>query len=323
MIARMHTVLPRLFLTCGAALAFALAGNTASAAPEEPMPDGTVGAGDPASKGTTDLEGLDAMGSAAEVEAEEDESKPHDATEFDIGAGGILNTGNSRSLAMTAASNLRIRRTMHQFSANLAGNYGRSALERGGPWLETAKNVQGRVRYDIFFAHRWSAFLMATNRHDVFQGVDYRLNLDPGVAFYAIHKRNHRLWFEAGYDFEYEIRTNEHTLEHDDAGNIVLDDEGRTNRVLAKTESNHAARLFAGYVNKVNERVSLTSGFEYLQSFLDAKRFRMNFELGLASQIKDRFSINTTFTLRYDNEPLPTVEKLDTVTSLLLSYRFF
>ena len=292
-------------------------------AQEPALPAGTGGTQGPATTGSTELEGQGTMATAKEVEELPEDPESLDATEFDLGAGAILNTGNSRSLAMTGTSNFRLRRKMHQASANLAGNYGKAATDKDGPWLDTTRNVQGRVRYDVFFAERWSAFVMATMRNDVFQGLDYRLNVDPGIAFYAIPKKNHRLWFEAGYDFQYEIRTNGAILAKDDAGNIILDDAGNTTRALEKTDINHAARLFAGYVNSVNERVNFTTGFEYLQSFLDGKRFRMNWDVGLSTQIKERLALSTTFTLRYDNSPLPEVEQLDTITALQLTYRFF
>ena len=38
--------------------------------------------------------------------------------------------------------------------------------------------------------------------------------------------------------------------------------------------------------------------------------------------LSQKFSLSTTFTLRYDNNPLPDVEKLDTVTAVNLTYRF-
>ncbi|MBL8946416.1 MAG: DUF481 domain-containing protein, partial [Myxococcales bacterium] len=38
-------------------------------------------------------------------------------------------------------------------------------------------------------------------------------------------------------------------------------------------------------------------------------------------QLTDRFTMGTTFTLRYENQPLPGVVKLDTITSLLIGVR--
>ena len=43
-------------------------------------------------------------------------------------------------------------------------------------------------------------------RRDRFEGLDLRLDLDPGLAYYFINTKKHRLQGEAGYDFQYDIR---------------------------------------------------------------------------------------------------------------------
>jgi putative salt-induced outer membrane protein len=58
-----------------------------------------------------------------------------------------------------------------------------------------------------------------------------------------------------------------------------------------------------------------------LQSFLDGQRFRFNWVNALGVTLTDRFSLATTFTMRYENRPLPGVARLDTITSLLLNVR--
>src|SRR5690606_5006352 len=82
-----------------------------SAQPAE-EPKGTVGTAAPASSGTTEIEGTDQFATSADPSAEET-----DALELQIAAGGIFNTGNSRSLAATVASDFRVRRSIHQFGA--------------------------------------------------------------------------------------------------------------------------------------------------------------------------------------------------------------
>lgn len=294
-------------------------GTTPGPAPTEPVapppPSGTVGSQAAASSGSTELGGQGTFATAAAPAAEESA----DATEFTLSAGGILSTGNARSGAATGGATLRLRRDIHQFSSALAGNYATAAVEDEmtgeSDWEQTVGNVQGRARYDMFFAERWSAFLMATARHDPFQGLDLRLNVDPGVAFYALNKANHRLWFEAGYDFQYDVRS-------DDAIDEAAQDP--TAEPVDKTQTNHAARLFAGYDNRLHEQVVFTSGVEYLQSLVPQQgaRFRLNWDTSLATQLFNQFSLAFTFTLRYENDPLPEVEKLDTVTSLNLVYKF-
>jgi putative salt-induced outer membrane protein len=214
-------------------------------------------------------------------------------------------------LAATSAANFRLRRDIHQFGAVFAGNYAQSAADRDSDIQRTVSNIQGRVRYDIFFAKHWSAFSMVTARHDPFQGLELRLNVDPGIAYWALVKKAHRLWFEAGYDYQFDLRTDE--------ARIVEDEDGiPTGEILRPVRHNHAARLFAGYANHLSEYVTFDTGFEYLQSFLVARRWRINWDLGLTTNITNRFALATTFTMRVDNDPLPNVRKVDTITALNL-----
>ena len=108
-------------------------------------------------------------------------------------------------------------------------------------------------------------------------------------------------------------------------GNPVLDIDGNTQRdpAIDKVFINHAARLYAGYSNKLSDKVSFDTGLEYLQSVIDPKVFRLIYLAGLNTQIVENFSLAVTFALRYENKPLPTVQKLDTVTAVSLAYRFF
>ena len=286
--------------------------------PEPDIPDGT-GVQDAASSGSTDVGG-GGFATAKEKPAEEEASS--DATELDLQFGGIFNTGNSQSLAITGASNFRLRRKAHQAAAAVAGNYGRSVTGDDDKWQTTVGNVQGMVRYDWFAHDRVSLFMMLTGRHDEFQGLDFRLNVDPGVALYALTNPKHRLWFEVGYDFQYDLRTDEAILLYDDDGNPILDMNGDQER-LDKELLNHAVRLFGGYSNRLSEMVTFDTGIEYLQIVLKGRRFRVNWNTALATQIAGKFSLAATFTLRYENDPLPDIKKLDTITDLNLVYRFF
>lgn len=292
--------------------------GSAGAALEDPVPPPSVPKGTveveaaPATKGATEVEGQGKF-AAAELEAIEGE----DATELEISAGGVLATGNAFSAAVTGLGRFRLRRGIHQMAAQAAGNFARAdvsitdAMGRSGTERETTvANVQGMARYDVFFAERWSAFVMATARRDRFQGLDLRFNLDPGVAFHALTDAKHRLWFEAGYDFQYDVRRDE----------ALYDDTGT--QVTEKTQVNHAVRLFAGYNNSLSQRVTFDTGFEYLQSVLVGSRFRLNWVNALTTQLANRVGLSVTFTLRYENEPLPDVVPLDTITAVLLTVRF-
>jgi hypothetical protein len=291
----------------------ALALLAASAGPAAP-PSGTGGTAPPASTGKTELEGAGQFGTAAAIDDDEDT----DATELQIAAGGLLSTGNARALAITSLARFRVRREIHEFRAEMAGNYAQSAIDRDADIEPTVGNVQGRVRYDVFFAKRWSAFGMVTARHDPFQGLDLRMNVDPGVAFYALMKKKHRLWFEAGYDYQFDVRTRDAIILKNEAGDPVRDTAGNTIQVEESYLHNHAVRLFSGYSNHISEQVTFDTGLEYLQSFLLARRWRLNWDVALTTALGKRFSFATTFTMRIDNDPLPGIRKVDTITAFNL-----
>lgn len=289
------------------------------------VPTGTVSAGDATAS-------TEVAGQGTFATADEDARNADDATELEISAGGVLATGNAYAAAVTAQGRLRIRRGIHQFGSQVAANYGRADVElldangisEGIERQTTVANLQGMARYDVFFAKRWSAFLMAVARRDRFQGLDLRLNVDPGIAFYALTKKNHRLWFELGYDFQYDIRREDAVFEDqlvDTDGDGEPDTEQRV-RIAEDTLVNHAVRGFVGYNNALSERVTFDTGLEYLQSVLVGSRFRLNWVNALTVQLGSRVGLGATFTLRYENEPLPDVAKLDTITALLLTVRF-
>lgn len=354
---------PRPHIAVGAAATLAgligLLGHIAPARaqtpPEEPAPPpaadtrvetpkGTVGGQAAASSGAVNLDDAKFATTAAPAP---DVTR---ATELDISAGGLFNSGNARSLALTAGGRLRVRRKIHEFSAGLVGNYGRAATQ-STPSQDTASNVQGRLRYDVFFHPRISAFAMVTARFDPFLALQSRVRVDPGLAFYVLQEAKHRLWGELGYDFQHDARR-VHAEKQDCvvAGALVTDGcyelrvpnvpQGMGARVVDRSLGVHSLRLFGGYVNQLSEIVSFTTGLEYIQPLSPLRssdvdppkpdqpvesRLRMwvNWDAALNVQVHKALSFATTFTLRYDNAPLPGIRRLDTITAVSLNYKFF
>jgi putative salt-induced outer membrane protein YdiY len=227
-------------------------------------------------------------------------------TVLKLSTGGMLATGNSRSMAVTGAGQLRLRRMANEYSASFAGNYGRSAPTPADDMETSVENLQGRIRYDRFLSESWALFVAQSARKDRFQGLELRLNFDPGVAYYFFDEDKHRLWAEVGYDFQYDIRTSAALR--------------AATAPIERTEARHSARGFAGYENNVNEVLTFNTGLEYIQSVQQSKNWRLNWDVGLTSAISNAFSFATTFSLRYDNNPLEGIRKTDTVTALNLVY---
>lgn len=245
---------------------------------------------------------------------------PKYVNDVSIGAGGLFSAGNARTIAMTTLGKLRLRRDEHQLSVALAANFARAAAKRGEPLDTTVENYQGLLRYDYFLTNEVSFFLQSTGRRDRFQGLDLRLNVDPGVAYYFINTKTHRLQVEGGYDLQYDVRrdgSREQPLPDDaPAGTPPLP-------LLEKTRALHNARIFLGYENKLRKEVAFIASVEYLQNFADIETYRFIADIGLKSNIADRLALATTYTARYENKPLPTVADLDSIASINLVYSFF
>jgi putative salt-induced outer membrane protein YdiY len=236
-----------------------------------------------------------------------------DGTNAALSAGGLSSSGNSRMVAFTGSGNLDWRGGMNGLGASLVGNYGRSAPP-DGDMATTTENFQGRVRYDRYVMDDASVFLLVTGRHDRFQGLAFRLNLDPGFKYLFVNRPATVLWAEAGYDFQYDTRTREAREVRDDMG--VLIDR------LDKHETDHSARLYLGFRHAFNDNTALSNGIEYLQSFVESERYRFNYDVLFTAKVWGDLALGVGFNARYDNQPLPEKEKLDTTSTLSLIYAY-
>ncbi|HSY22661.1 MAG TPA: DUF481 domain-containing protein [Polyangiaceae bacterium] len=233
----------------------------------------------------------------------------HDDTTATISAGGQLSTGNSQLLAVTGNGQFSMRRGDDGFGASLIGNYGQSAPYGETP-VDTTENIQGRLRYDRFLTDRLSLFLISTGRHDRFQGLEFRLNIDPGAKYLFVNSDQTKLWGEIGYDLQYDYRL----------GSAVY------GQGIDRKAVDHSVRAFVGFKHSFNKAVTVTTGIEYLQSFVSSQLERLdddsriNYDLLFASQIAGGLSLGLGFSARYDYNPLPGKTDTDTTTTISLIY---
>jgi putative salt-induced outer membrane protein YdiY len=230
-----------------------------------------------------------------------------------VSAGGLSSSGNSRLVAFTGSGTFDWRGGKNGMGASLVGNYGKSAPP-GGEMETTTENAQGRVRYDRYLLDDASLFLLTTGRHDRFQGLAFRLNIDPGFKYLFVNRPATALWAEAGYDFQYDTRTSE--------AREVVDDMGMFIDRLDKHETDHSARVFLGFRHNFNDATALSNGIEYLQSFIHSKQYRFNYDVLFTAKVWGDLALGVGFNARYDNQPLPDKEKLDTTSTLSLVYAY-
>lgn len=239
--------------------------------------------------------------------------KAPEGTSASVSAGGLSSSGNSRLVAFTGSGTFDWRGGDNGLGASLIGNYGKSAPP-GGDMKTTTENAQGRARYDRYLIDDASLFALVTGRHDKFQGLLFRLNLDPGFKYLFVNRPQTQLWAEAGYDFQYDTRLL--------AAREVKDDMGVIIDMLPKHETDHSARLFLGFHHAFNDATALSNGIEYLQSFVDSNRYRFNYDVLFTAKVWGNLALGVGFNARYDNQPLPTKAKLDTSSTLSLVYSY-
>ncbi|MGC4067640.1 MAG: DUF481 domain-containing protein [Polyangiaceae bacterium] len=237
----------------------------------------------------------------------------NDTTEAKVSAGAIFTTGNSRSMASTGAGTFRLRRGKNQVSLAAAVNYARARPVDSDRMQTTVENYQGKSRYDRFVSEHVAFFGALSLRKDKFQGLDLRLNFDPGIAYYFIDRKPVQLWSELGYDYQYDIRTLDAVREANETIEVRADRLGRK-------QERHSGRLFVGFNTAFNDKVALTSGLEYLQALAETENYRIVADAGINASLAGKLSLATTFTLRYDHNPLPGIEKVDTMEAVSLVY---
>ena len=287
---------------CTFSFLLAALSQSATARADEPLPDSLV-------KSSKATEGSTNVATSGFEKADRVKAEVKDATELEISAGGLASAGNSRSLAATSAGKFRVRRGSDQFGAAIAANYAESQVTKGQGLQTTVENFQGKVRYDRFLAGSLVAFGAVSARHDRFQGLELRINLDPGFGYYFIDEEKQQLWLEAGYDFQHDIR-------RDDAI-VAANADGI---ILEKTNDRHSLRAFVGYSSELSDSVTVASGLEYLQGLDPATNYRLNWDGSVNSAVGKGFSIATAVSVRYDHNPIPGVENTDIVTSISLVY---
>ena len=166
---------------------------------------------------------------------------------------------------------------------------------------------------------------MGTVRHDKFQGLDGRFNVDPGVKYLFVLTDPTSAWAEMGYDFQYDARNGSALTQLDASGNPIPGAPP-----LSQTATDHSVRAFLGFKHAFNKQVTFVTGVEYLQSLYSSDHefpganydYRINFDALFAANLGAGFSLGLGFSARYDNAPLPGKQNTDTITTVNLIYAF-
>ena len=256
-----------------------------------------------------------ADGPAQHTEGFADQGESDDETSFDLSAGGSLNTGNTQSWTLSAGNRFYILRGRHSFEQTSLFNYGQADIVEGDDepavdgFEDTVRNLNLRGRYDFFLTDMDALFGAALYRWDTFAGLDARVQGQFGYLRNLFKMDGHRGWAEAGYDLTY-----------DNFDPDPLPDPENEGAFLDGSAVVHSARLFLGYDNHINEHVTFLTGLEALINVEEASDVRLNWDAAIRAALMGSFQLELKFAAKFDTEPVPGAEKLDTNTLLNLIY---
>lgn len=256
-------------------------------------------------------------------------AETEDETTWNLAAGANISTGNTRARNFNAGTDFYVLRGMHALSFRTAFVFGQADVDgSGGEGYEiNSRNLNSRMRYDLFLTDNDALFVAVAHRWDTFAGLQTRVQLQAGYLRNLIKNESTRAWIEAGYDYTFDNRRNsENQRVICSEADVALMTGGCT-RVVRNFQDIHALRLFYGATHAFNENVSMATGLEFLINLNElqggeADRFediRLNWEASLNARLIENLAIELKFRMQYDRVPAATQE-VDTNTLISLIY---
>jgi len=252
-----------------------------------------------------------------------DERPDDDTTNWALNAGGVFNSGNTRSYTLNAGTNFGIIRGRHGFALEWTFNYGRADVpaDDSDDLQQTVRNSNARVRYDLYLTRMDALFVALSHRWDTFAGLDTRLQGQAGYLRNFLREEKHRIWGEVGYDITWDDFDPDPLPNPDPADPMLCEmTPSDPSCILDNNQVVHAGRLYLGYDNQLHENVRVTAGLEALLNLQEPEDLRLNFDAALRSTIAGSLQLEVRLKMLFDNVPVPGKEKLDTITTLSLIY---
>lgn len=215
--------------------------------------------------------------------------------------GVVFSTGNTESITADGASYTlyRIKRWENKWRLGIYFNRVDSSVANPTLVGTIANYIFGFYRLDYYFLPRTTFYLGGGGYVDEVKGIDLAGTGYAGISHYFIRRPNVSLNASLGYDFTFE------------------------NRVAPNpSESIHAVALGLLYTQQFNKVVGFSQGVLLLENVAHGDDLRVNSDTELKITMTKHLGLIVGFHLRFDNEPVPGFEKLDTITDVSLAVFF-
>lgn len=210
---------------------------------------------------------------------------------------GLTNTTGNNETFNAAVSADAVRRTDDdKISARLLSLYGER--EENGVSELTVGVFRANARYDHDLSKLWYAFLGYTLEKDKLADLKWRNSPSAGAGLHLRNTETFTFDVFAGYSYNHE----------------ELYDQ--------TTRSFHEALLGEETMNRFGTGASLTQRLSIYPNLSESGEMRAAFDAELLAPVLGRWNLTLKYSLRYQSDPPPGVEKQDTVLYAGLQYKW-
>jgi putative salt-induced outer membrane protein len=204
----------------------------------------------------------------------------------------LATTGNTstRSLALGGEFAYRPGKWTHTGKLAFAENEDEGEVE--------ARSLAGQYRLARTLTPRLSAFGQYAYLRDTFAGIEHRHTWEGGLSYLAIDREPHRLRLDGSLGYEREIRRD------------------------AEDSSSAVAIGGLAYRLRISETSELNEEARVILTLADPGEWKAEQVTDLTAALTSILSLRVSYTVRYSNEPVPTFERTDTITSIALVMKF-
>jgi putative salt-induced outer membrane protein len=226
--------------------------------------------------------------------AEEPAGKPAKALSDQAEVSYVQTSGNTKTTTLAAKNLLK-----YKFTAATTGSWSLGALLGKDQGRTTAESYATELRLDQMLTDRTYLYGLLGWNKNRFAGLDQRYYGGVGAGYKLLVGPSHFLLAEAGLNETKEEYT-------DNTSKTFLTGRG-----------------FAKYEYAFTPKSRFSQSVEYLHNFKDSQRYKVISETALTSALSDILSLKVGYTLRYDNEPIPsTLKKTDALLAAALVANF-
>jgi putative salt-induced outer membrane protein len=217
---------------------------------------------------------------------EEQKKKWSDQAEFSF----VDTGGNTDVTTMAGKNTLKYNVTDKWIASWVIG-----ALYGKNHGVRTAERYYSDLKLDYLFTDRFYFYGLAGWLKDTFAGLDNRYYGGPGAGYKFLTGPHHLLLGELGLNYATEDYT-----------------DGTDKEFFQ-------GRAFGQYTWAFTEKTRFSQDLEFLYDFSDSQNYGINSITALTTALNSFLSLKASYTIRYDNEPVPdNLRKTDTILAIAL-----